>query len=540
MSATLVARDLSMSFGARVVLDQVAITVAPPDRIGVVGPNGCGKTTLLRVLAGLVEPDDGTVTVSPRDATVGYLAQEIERRPGELTVDALARVTGIADASQELDRATAALAANKPDAADGYDVALQRWLLLGAADFPTRAEVTCGEVGLPVAALSQPLEQLSGGQAARVALAGVRLARFDIVLLDEPTNDLDFDGLDRLEQFIATRDGGVVIVSHDRSFLERTITAVVELDEHTHRAWRFDSGWLAYLEERATAHRHAVEAYETYRAERAELEDRARRQRQWAASGARRAAKRAPDHDKAQRDFLINRTEKQAAKMRITEKALARLDPVETPWQGWDLHLSIAAASRSGELVARLDGAVIERGSFRLGPIDLSIHWAERVAILGRNGSGKTTLLDALLGKVPLAAGTRHLGPGVVVGELEQARSQFTTDAPLLDTLASALEPMRLPGSELRSRLAKLGLTAEQVGRRAATLSPGERTRAVLALFTARAVNCLVLDEPTNHLDLPAIEELERALADWQGTLLMVTHDRRLLEAVSFDTTIRL
>jgi len=219
---------------------------------------------------------------------------------------------------------------------------------------------------------------------------------------------------------------------------------------------------------------------------------------------------------------------------------LARLDPVEKPWQGWDLHLSIAAASRSGELVARLDGAVIERGSFRLGPIDLSIHWAERVAILGRNGSGKTTLLDALLGKVPLAAGTRHLGPGVVVGELEQARSQFTTDAPLLDALASALEPMRLLGSELRSRLAKLGLTAEQVGRRAATLSPGERTRAVLALFTARAVNCLVLDEPTNHLDLPAIEELERALADWQGTLLMVTHDRRLLEAVSFDTTIRL
>ena len=200
MSATLVARDLSMSFGARVVLDQVAITVAPPDRIGVVGPNGCGKTTLLRVLAGLVEPDDGTVTVSPRDATVGYLAQEIERRPGELTVDALARVTGIADASQELDRATAALAANKPDAADDYDVALQRWLRLGAADFPTRAEVTCGEVGLPVAALAQPLEQLSGGQAARVALAGVRLARFDIVLLDEPTNDLDFDGLDRLEQ----------------------------------------------------------------------------------------------------------------------------------------------------------------------------------------------------------------------------------------------------------------------------------------------------------------------------------------------------
>ena len=213
-----------------------------------------------------------------------------------------------------------------------------------------------------------------------------------------------------------------MIVSHDRAFLERTITSVLELDERSHQGRQFAGGWLAYLEERATARRHAEESYEEYRGKRNAFEDRARSQRQWAVQGVSKAKKNPKDNDKAQRDFFTNRTEKQAAKVRVTEKALDRLEVVEKPWEGWQLQLSIASAARSGAVVARLNDAVVQRGDFTLGPIDVEIGWAERVAILGPNGSGKTTLLNALLGRLPLTAGTHWLGPGVVVGEIDQAR----------------------------------------------------------------------------------------------------------------------
>ena len=540
MPASLVARDLSLSFGPSPVLDQVSVTIGPAARIGVVGPNGCGKSTLLRVLAGELAPDAGHVTPLPADATVGYLAQEPVLAPDETAAEALARRTGVAAASTVLDAATAALDAGTASAVDRYSAALERWMALGGDDLDARVGAVLAQAGLPESVLHQPVGRLSGGQAARVALAAILLARFDLMLLDEPTNDLDFDGLARLERFVAGRDGGVVIVSHDRTFLERTITSVLELDEHSHRATLFNGGWLSYLEERTTARRHAQDAHDTYEARRSELTARARQQRTWATVGARRATKRPDDNDKAQRDFRVNRTEKQAAKVRISEKALARLDPVERPWVPWELRMTITPAARSGDVVARLDRAVIEHGAFRLGPIDLEVRWAERLAILGPNGSGKTTLLSALLGQHVPIAGTHRLGRSVVVGELDQGRARFLTDRSVLASFRTVLAPDPPSIAETRSLLAKFGLTASHVDRPARTLSPGERTRASLALFMARGVNCLALDEPTNHLDLPAIEQLEAALGAWEGTLLLITHDRQFLANVPVDTTIEL
>jgi ATPase subunit of ABC transporter with duplicated ATPase domains len=534
MPATVHARDLTLSFGDHLVLDGVTVTIAPRARLGVVGPNGTGKSTLLRAIAGLQPVDRGSVTIAPADATIGYLPQEPERRAGETVREFLARRTGVADAGVELHAATAVIESEP----DRYSTALDRWLALGGADLDARVGPLWSELGLPAVLLDQDMTTLSGGQAARASLAAILLAQFDVFLLDEPTNDLDFDGLERLERFVDGLAGGLVVVSHDRAFLQRTITSVLELDEHDHTARLYDGGWLAYLDERATARRHAEEAYDEYVEKRRTLEDRRRAQRQWAITGARTLKKRPRDNDKAQRDFFTNRTEKQAAKVRITEKALERLDVVEKPWEGWQLRLSIAAAPRSGDVVARLTHAVVERGSFRLGPVDLEIGWAERVAIIGPNGSGKTTLLNALLGRTPLTAGMQWLGPGVVVGEVDQARARFEGHERLLTAFMA--ESALTREQDARSLLAKFGISADHVARPAASLSPGERTRAVLALLMARGVNCLVLDEPTNHLDLPAIEQLEQALDSYDGTLLLVTHDRQLLDAVRIDRTIEL
>ena len=535
MSAHLLARDVSLSFGARTVLSGVGLLVTPGSRIGVVGPNGVGKSTLLRILAGEVVPETGSVTRTPPTATVGYLPQETDRRPGESLADLLARRTGVAAAQADLDRTAAALAEGGGD--EAYADALERYLSLGGPDFEARAAAVCAELGLPAHLLDLGTEALSGGQLARASLAGILLSRYDVFLLDEPTNDLDFDGLERLEKFLAQVPGGLVVVSHDRAFLERTVTSVLELDEFSHGATEFRGGWDAYLDARETARRHAQEAYDLYETTKESLEERARRQRQWAANASYEARKKATDNDKAQRGFKVNRTEKQAAKVKQTERLLERLGDVEEPREAWRLQLSIGSAPRSGDVVARLSGAVVRRGTFTLGPLDLEVGWAERLAIVGPNGSGKTTLLQALLGRLPLESGSQYLGPGVVVGELDQARRVFRAEAPLLDVFR---EHTALPPTEARKLLAKFRLGAEQVHSTAARLSPGERTRAELALLMANEVNCLVLDEPTNHLDLPAIEQLEQALDTFAGTLLLVSHDRRLLDAVRVTRTLTL
>ncbi|HEY5836400.1 ATP-binding cassette domain-containing protein, partial [Streptomyces sp.] len=378
--------------------------------------------------------------------------------------------------------------------------------------------------------LTQPMTALSGGQAARAGLASLLLSRYDIFLLDEPTNDLDLDGLDRLEKFVGGLRAGTVLVSHDREFLTRTVNRVVELDLAQRQVATYGGGYASYLDERATARRHAREEYEEYAETRAGLEARARMQRGWMDKGLRNAMRKSPDNDKIARKARTEGSEKQAAKARQTDRMIERLETVEEPRKEWELRMEIAAAPRSGAVVATLRGARVRRGGFAFGPVDLQIDWADRVAITGANGSGKSTLLAALLGRLPLDEGQATLGPGVLVGEVDQARALFRGPEPLLDAFrgpAPDLEP-----AEIRTLLAKFGLKAAHVLRPAATLSPGERTRAALALLQARGVNLLVLDEPTNHLDLPAIEQLESALASYNGTLLLVTHDRRMLDAV--------
>jgi ATPase subunit of ABC transporter with duplicated ATPase domains len=535
--ATVVARHLQHERGGHVVLHDVSLSVGPGTCLGVVGPNGVGKSTLLQILAGLLTPDAGDVLVDPPTATVGYLGQEHTSVPGEPVHHALSRRTGVADAEAGLADAARALAGGEPGSEDRYAEALARYEVLSGGDFEARLATTLDQVGLPASVVSQPTTALSGGQEARVALASILLARFDVTLLDEPTNDLDFDGLARLEDLVARRSGGMVIVSHDRAFLERTVTDVLELEEHTRTGRTYGGGWNGYEAERAAAHAHAAEAYAAYETQRSELRRRAERERQWATSGVSREKKRPRDNDKAQRDFRINRTERLAARARRTERALDALEVVDKPWEGWDLRFSISEASRAGAVVARLEDAVVRRGDFTLGPLTLHIGWGERIALIGPNGSGKTTLVEALLGRLPLDRGTHHVGPSVVVGELAQDRRLLRANAALADafTQATGLRPDRA-----RSQLAKFGLSATAVLRPTASLSPGERTRAELAAFAARGVNFLVLDEPTNHLDLPAIEQLESALGSYGGTLLLVSHDRRLLENVDVTRRIAL
>ncbi|MFE0694059.1 ABC-F family ATP-binding cassette domain-containing protein [Streptomyces sp. NPDC058869] len=529
MTATLVAKDLAAGHGDRTLFAGLDLVVAPGDVIGLVGVNGAGKSSLLRLLAGLDRPEEGELRLSPPTATVGHLPQEPERRDGETVAAFLARRTGVADAQRVMDEATEALVAGAPGADDAYSDALERWLALGGADLEERAEQVAAELGLTVG-LDRPMTALSGGQAARAGLASLLLSRYDVFLLDEPTNDLDLDGLERLERFVAGLRAGTVVISHDREFLMRTVTKVLELDLAQQQINLYGGGYAAYLEERETARRHAREDYEEYADKKASLEARGHMQRSWMDKGVKNARRKATDGDKLGRNARSEASEKQAAKARQTQRMIERLDVVEEPRKEWELRMEIASAPRSGSVVATLREARVVRGDFTFGPASLQIDWADRVAITGANGAGKSTLLAALLERLPLDSGHAVLGSGVVVGEVDQARKLFLGAQSLLDAFCAAV-PDTEP-AEVRTLLAKFGLRADHVMRPATSVSPGERTRAALALLQGRGVNLLVLDEPTNHLDLPAIEQLEAALETYTGTLLLVTHDRRMLEAV--------
>jgi ATPase subunit of ABC transporter with duplicated ATPase domains len=428
-SITLV--DVAVSHGVHEIFSGVSLTVAVGARVGLVGPNGVGKTTLLRLLAGLEEPERGRVRRSPPDLSVGYLPQEHERGT------------------------------------------------------------------------------LSGGQAARARLAALFREDHDAYCLDEPTNDLDFAGLDWLERLVHGVRGAVVVVSHDREFLDRTVTRIVELEEGRQRVREWPGGWSEYEAARSRARDKQYRRFEDAQERRRDVEGLLRARRGQARAHGKGAGRRG--------------THALSMKVRQAERMLERVDQVEKPFEPWELQLAFEPQTRGGDRVVGLERAIVERGRFRLGPIDLELTRGDRLALTGPNGSGKSTLLGALTGELPLVSGARDVGKGVVFGELEQARERFTVDAPLVQAFGG-------PQEEARTLLAKFGLGANDVLRPARTLSPGERTRAQLALLAAQGVNCLVLDEPTNHLDLPAIEELEAALAGYTGTIVLVTHDRRLLE----------
>ena len=540
MTATLVAKSLAGGFAHRTLFEGLDLTVAPGDVIGVVGANGAGKSTLLRILAGELAPLDGVVSVAPADAFVGWLPQEHERIPGETVAAYVARRAGCTEATRAMEAAAAALADPDPtssnDPADVYAAALDHWLATGAADLDERLPAVLADLGLDseaVQADSTPMTALSGGQAARVGLAALLVSRFDVVLLDEPTNDLDLDGLDRLERFVSDLRGGVVLVSHDREFLSRCVTRVLELDLAQNTTTVFGGGYAGYLEEREVLRRHKRDEYEEFAEKKADLVARARTQREWSSQGVRNAMRKAPDNDKIRRRAATESSEKQAQKVRQMESRIARLDEVAEPRKEWVLEFTIGTAPRSSAVVATLDNAIVRQGDFVLGPVSLQVNAGERIGITGPNGAGKSTLLRTLLGRRRPDEGRASLGANVAIGEIDQARAEFRGTDRLVDSFEEQVPSW--PTAEVRTLLAKFGLKADHVERPVDELSPGERTRAAMALLQARGTNVLVLDEPTNHLDLVAIEQLEQALETYDGALLLVTHDRRMLQNVRLD-----
>ncbi|MGH8907048.1 MAG: ABC-F family ATP-binding cassette domain-containing protein [Egibacteraceae bacterium] len=519
---------VTKSFDNRVALSDVTWSLAEHSRTAVVGVNGSGKSTLLKLAAGLLRPDAGTITAASGVA-IAYVPQDY-RPVGEQTVDAYLRQrAGVFELEQRLRALERALAAGDARAADAYVAATDRFVALGGYELPGRIERALAALDLPASLLTRPVAELSGGQQVRLGLAGILASRFDLYLLDEPTNNLDLRALDLLAGFVAAAGATFVVVSHDRAFLDETATDVVEIDEHTHTAAAFGVTFAEYRQARERLRAAQSARYEAYDAEAKRLKAAVVARRERASKTKDTRPRR--DNDKHAPHFFAQRASQQAGRvMHDLEQRLARLDAVEEPRTGWELRLDLSRTSRSGDLVADLCQVRKTYGDFTLGPLSLSLRWQDRLALHGHNGAGKSVLISLLTCAVAPDGGTVRLGHGVQVGVLRQSGTDL---AGAQTGLATFQRHAQTTQAEARRLLAKFDLGAGHVLRPVDSYSPGERCRLGLAILMARGANLLVLDEPTNHLDLEAQEELEQALAAFDGTLLVVSHDREFLDRIA-------
>ncbi|MGA9148022.1 MAG: ATP-binding cassette domain-containing protein [Candidatus Nanopelagicales bacterium] len=534
---TVTLEDIVLARGSQILVDGFSTVFAGTDRVGVFGPNGCGKTSLLGAILGDLPLESGRVIRSPQEQLIGYLPQ-LRDLPADWTVlRALRERTGVEAAERRLQESSARLSSDSSSGASvEYESALSEFISLGADSLDDRAAAVVADVGLGIS-LDRHCEGLSGGEVARVGLAGLLLSQYDVLLLDEPTNDLDENGLRILTQFLSDYRGLVILVSHDRHFLQTAIDVVVEFDPHLDRVTRFEGGYDAWQVERQRAHSAALEANRSYDETVAELKDEAAAIKRKSARGVRTAKRSYAQGsvDKLLRDRMIDGATAGAGSARAVNRQLDKLEKPDSVRKVWNLRLSFPTDQRSPASFT-LSNAHLSRGGFSLGPLDLSVNPGERVRIHGTNGSGKSVLVEALAGAAtlehPRAAGASH----ATIGVLDQGRTQV----PRAETTLSEWFPeaSALSSADARTLLAKFGLGSDDVDRPMRTLSEGERTRVGLALIASRETTGLILDEPTNHLDLPAIEELEQALANYTGTLIVVSHDEAFAQALHIDRTV--
>ncbi len=390
MSTTLTITGLSVRYGARTLVEGLDLVLATGGVTALVGPNGSGKSSLMRTLVGELPLEAGSVRLAPTDATIGWLPQDTPD-PTESLLAYARRRTGVAEADLALDEASTSLAGGEAGADDRYAAALEHWLALGGADLEDRLPQVAAQLGLD-AHPDRPLGTLSGGQAARAALASVLLSRYDVLLLDEPTNNLDASGLALMVDFVTGHDGPVLVASHDRDFLDRVATSVVELDLAQRRIGHYSGGWSDFDRARELERRQAREAFEEYAETRDRLVGQGRQRAGWADQGRRNLARR-DEPDKNIREKFRARADRQDAKAARVRRAVDRLEVVDQPRKEWELRYSIDPGPESTEVVWTVDRVVVERDGFTLGPVDLTVERGDRLLLDGPNGSGKTTLL---------------------------------------------------------------------------------------------------------------------------------------------------
>jgi ATP-binding cassette subfamily F protein 3 len=502
------ATNLAKSFGALDIFSELSFSIPHRSRIGLVGPNGVGKSTLLRILIGEDEASGGTVNRA-RNGVLGYLPQEAVLQSDRCLWDEILTVfQPLLDMQKEVQQLEAQLAGHQSseELLNQYGSLQAKFDHLGGYTYENQVRMTLTGLGFSRADEGRPVAQLSGGQRTRAMLAKLLLSKPDLLLLDEPTNHLDIAAVEWLENYLKDWPGGVLIVSHDRYFLDQVVNVIWEM---TPTIEEYRGNYSAYMKQRQERYERRLAEYQTQQ----EFIDK--------------------EEEYIRRNIAGQNTRQAQGRRKRLERMLdeARLTP---PTQKRALHLNLKAADRSGDLVLRtrsLQVGYADEGKPLFEVPDLTLVRNECAAIIGPNGAGKTTFLKTLLEKIPPFAGEAVLGAALKIGYFAQAHEGLHAAWTLVEEIQGVV-PKMLPG-EVRDYLAKFLFTGDDVFKTVNLLSGGERGRLALACLALQGYNLLLLDEPTNHLDLPSQEILQSVMADFRGTILLVSHDRYLIDRLA-------
>lgn len=531
---------VSKSYGIVTVLDGVSFILNRGERAGLVGPNGCGKTTLLRIIANLEQADAGSVRFDPAGLSVGYLSQALLFEAEETVQEVLARAMAEHTAAQAEMQRLAELMADPgqrerlPALTEAYAAAEQRFEAAGGYDLEIRLETVLAGLDLADVPRDWPVAQLSGGQKTRLGLAGLLIQQPGLLLLDEPTNHLDIDALAWLENWLHSYDGAILVVSHDRAFLDATTTRTLALDPVSHTLRDFAGNYTAYTE---TLARETEQQWQAYTDQQQEIERLHQAARHLRGLAKFRRGGKADSNDKFAKGFFANRSLATVGRAKQIEQRLERLlteERVDKPQRQWRLKLNFADNADGARQVLRLENVSMAFGERVLfSDVNLTLRHGQRVALIGPNGTGKTTLLRLVAGEMEPAAGQIHLGAGIKMGYAAQEQEILEPDSTPYDTIRAEVADMTQ--AEVRSFLHFFLFAGDDVFVNIGQLSFGERARLMLALLVARGCNFLLLDEPVNHLDIPSRERFEQALNQFPGTVLAVVHDRTFIRRIATD-----
>jgi ATP-binding cassette, subfamily F, member 3 len=529
----LTVHHLSKSFGIETILHDITFSLNRGERIGLVGPNGCGKTTLIRIIAGLEKPDQGSIQFDPPDLRLWYLAQGLTL-PGQQQIGGyLASIRAdLASLTNRLEQLAGALSKNplQPNLQEEYDRLLYQIESLASEEGQT--SIVMAALGLDSFPPDTPVGNLSGGQKTRLALAGILLANPQLLLLDEPTNHLDIEMLEWLEDWLRhspeCSSAGIMIVSHDRAFLDATASGILEIDPNLHTMRSYPGNYTFYLEAKINEQERRWQEYSDQQSEIKRLHKAAtqvRRQARFRVGG------KGDSGDKFAKGFFGNRSAGTIRRAKMLEQRLERLlteDKIDKPRAAWQMKLDFGETPLSGRDVVTIEELSIGYGDLTLlKGLNLHARHGDRIALIGPNGAGKTTLVRTIAGHLPPLAGQVQIGANVRIGYMAQEQENLD---PKLDAFATIRKLAPFSETDTRAFLHQYLFGGDDVFIPISKLSYGERARLSLACQVVQGCNLLLLDEPINHLDIPSRGRFEQALTNFQGTVLAVVHDRFFIE----------
>ena len=522
-------KNISKSYNGKDILNNISFSINEKEKIGIIGHNGVGKTTLLRIISGEEEPDTGEM-LREENILIGYFKQEFTIHEENYDIESfIKKYIGIDVLEARLHELENEMD-NDQNKIDEYCNIQNEYIRLDGYNIPYKLDKVLLGFGLNQEIKSKKIKKLSGGQKEKVMHAAVLLKGTDLLILDEPTNNLDLKSIEWLEKYLKETQCPIMIVSHDRKFLDDVVTKIIEIDYFTRNLIEYLGNYSEYKKFKEQQEEAKLKRYQEQQEKIGDLKKSINQKKEWAQKGNKQEV---TDKDKLTRGYLRDRSQTLASNAKKIENQISQMEIMDRPKIKNKLHIEITNSKKEGntDIIAK-DLVSGYDNRFKTEPINLHIKYGERIVITGDNGAGKSTFLKTLIEEQKQIEGQTYIGNGIKIGYISQDTKEQNNES-IEEYVKNSLKNQKIDDSSIiYTVLSQFNFDYEERTKKYSILSPGERTRLKLAIFSLEDINTLILDEPTNHLDIEALEAIEEVLKDFNGTVIAISHDRQFIKNI--------